>query len=352
VRPAPGCGERLNGRSLRRAVAAVVVGGAVAAFTGCAPQQNALAPRSHQASDIASLFWWMMIIAWIGLALVVGLLIWSWRSRRRRGFGDDSEGLEPGERAAWYVVVGGGVVFPVLLIAALFVVANIFIIQTTQAPAAGATALTIRVIGHQWWWEVRYPGSRAVTANEIHIPVRTPVRVDVTTDDVIHSFWVPQLNRTIDTIPGQTNSIELYADAVGRYRGQCDEFCGLQHAHMAFYVFADPPSVFRRWLADQSRTASPPKTAAARAGEQEFVNGPCSSCHTLRGTTATGDTGPDLTHLATRTSLGAVTIDNTPDGLAQWIEHSQELKPGNQMPDIELPPAKLRDLVAYLEGLH
>src|SRR6185437_2047972 len=232
-----------------------------------------------------------------------------------------------------------GVAFPILLIAALFVVADIFIIQTTQAPAADATKLTIRVIGHQWWWEARYPGTTAVTANEIHIPVRTPVRVEVSTADVIHSFWVPRLNRTIDTIPGKQNAIELYADAVGRYRGQCDEFCGLQHAHMAFYVYADPPAVFRRWLANQAKPARAPAGALAARGRADFVSGPCSSCHAIRGTSASGDTGPDLTHFGSRTSIGALTAANTPSNLARWIDHAQDLKPGNQMPDFEIPPA-------------
>jgi len=322
-------------------------------LAGCGPEQNALAPHSHQSGDIANLFWWMMGGAWIGLALVVGLLVWSWRGRGGRGLGgdDDPAGVKPGERRAWYVVVGAGVAVPVLLIAALFVISDIFVIKTTEAPAAGATKLTIRVTGHQWWWEVRYPGTPAVTANEIHIPVRTPVRVEVQTADVIHSFWVPELNRTIDMIPGRTNAIELYADAPGRYRGQCDEFCGLQHAHMAFYVFADPPATFRRWLADQSKPAAAPTSAAAQAGERAFMSGPCSSCHAIRGTSASGDTGPDLTHFGSRTSIAAVTAANTPSNLARWIEHSQDLKPGNQMPDFDLPPAQVQQLVAYMDGL-
>ena len=291
--------------------------------------------------------------AWIGLCLIVVLLFWSWRGRRRRGLGgdDDADPVKPGERRAWYVVVGAGIAAPIVLIVTLFVVSDIFVIKTTEAPAAGATKLTIDVTGHQWWWEVRYPGTPAVTANEIHIPVRTAVRVVVHTADVIHSFWVPELNRTIDTIPGRSNSIELYADAVGRYRGQCDEFCGLQHAHMAFYVFADPPATFRRWLAVQSKPASAPTSAAAQAGERTFTTGPCSSCHTIRGTSASGDTGPDLTHFGARTSIASVTVANTPSDLARWIDHAQELKPGNQMPDFGLPGARVQQLVAYLEGL-
>ena len=341
----------MTARRLRRLAALPALVPAGLLLTGCGRTQDALAPESHASKDIASLFWWMMGGAWIGLGLVVVLLLWSWKRRGRRGFGSDAAGPKPGERTAWVVVVGGGIVVPIVLLATLFVISDVFVIRTTEAPAATATKLTVRVIGHQWWWEVRYPGTTAVTANEIHIPVRTPVRVVVTTADVIHSFWVPQLNRTIDTIPGKTNSIEFYADAVGRYRGQCDEFCGLQHAHMAFYVYADPPDVFQRWLAAQARTAVAPTEGAAKQGEQVFMNGPCSTCHTIRGTTAHGYVGPDLTHLASRSTLGALAIPNRKDYLAGWITDSQSVKPGNQMPDVNVRGRRLQALVAYLEGL-
>ena len=335
-----------------RVGSAGALGAGVLGLAGCGGNgQSSLQPASHQAHDIANLFWWMMGTAWVGLAAIVFLLVWAWRRQNRRGFGDDREGPKPGEKTSWYVVVGAGVALPIALIAALFVIANIFVIRTTQAPAANATKLTVLVVGHMWWWEVHYPGHRVVTANEIHIPARTPVRLEVQTADVIHSFWVPQLNRTIDTIPGRTNAIELYADHTGRYRGQCDEFCGLQHAHMAFFVFADPPAVFRRWLAAQSQPARAPRTAAERAGLREFLSGECSSCHTIRGTSATGNTGPDLTHLASRTTLGSLTVPNTRDYLEGWITRSQSVKPGNQMPDVAVSARRLRELVAYLEGL-
>jgi cytochrome c oxidase subunit 2 len=318
---------------------------------GCGRTQNALAPESHQARDIASLFWWMMGGAWIGLGLVVWLLVLSWKRRQRRGFGSDTAGEKPGERASWAVVVGSGIVLPIAILAALFVIADIFVIQTTQAPAKTATKLTVEVIGHQWWWEFRYPGTKAVTANEMHIPVRTPVRVEVRTADVIHSFWIPELNRKIDAIPGMTNAIELDADAVGSYRGQCAEFCGLQHTHMATIVFVDPPDVFRRWLANEARAARPPASAAARTGQTVFTAGPCSSCHAIRGTSASGDVGPDLTHLASRSTLASVTIPNRKGDLESWILDSQHVKPGNQMPNIDLGGRQLQDLLAYLEGL-
>ena len=317
-------------------------------LAGCGEKQNSLAPKSHQARDIANLFWWMMGGAWLGLALVVGLLLWSWKRRNRRGLGADIEGPKPGEQRSWYVVVGLGIALPIAVISTLFVISDLFVIKTTQAPAATATKLTVQVIGHQWWWEIRYPGTPAVTANELHIPVRTPVRIVATTDDVIHSFWVPELNRKVDTIPGRRNAIELDADAPGVYRGACAEFCGLQHAHMALYVFAQPEAAFRKWLANQSRPAS--ASASSSEGAGVFQNA-CSSCHAIRGTEADSDVGPDLTHVASRSTLAAVTIPNGDASLRDWITDNQHIKPGNQMPDIQLPASRLDALVAYLESL-
>lgn len=337
---------------MRRRVGAVV---ALLPLTvllgGCDSTQSFLHPASHQSKDLASLFWWTMGAAWIGLGLVVVLLVLSWRRANTRGIGKDTAGAKPGERFSLFVVTGLGIATPIALMAALFVIGNLFVIHTTEAPAANSTRLTVQVIGHQWWWEFRYPGSGVVTANELHIPARTPIRVEVRSADVIHSFYVPRLNRTIDTIPGRTNFIELYADAPGRYRGQCNEFCGLQHAHMAFYVYADPPAVFRRWLANQQRPAATPQTALAREGEQVFLSGPCSSCHRIQGTAARADVGPDLTHLMSRSTIGALTEANDTRDLKSWILDSQHVKPGNDMPNISLSAARLRALLAYLQGL-
>src|SRR4051812_24138541 len=286
--------------------------------------------------------------ACLGVLLIAGLLFAAWIRRGRRGVGRDTAGLEPGERVSSAIVVALGVAVPVVLISALFAISDIFVIRTTQAPAATRTSLTVQVIGHQWYWEVRYPGTRVVTANEIHIPVRTPVLLEATTADVIHSVSVPQLNRKIDTIPGQTNRILLEADATGRYRGQCAEFCGLQHAHMAMYVFAESRAEYQRWLAGMERPARPAASALARSGAQLFLRQPCASCHTIRGTVATGDAGPDLTHVASRTTLAAVTIRNDTRGLAEWIRDPQHVKPGNKMPNVPLTDEQVRALVAYL----
>jgi cytochrome c oxidase subunit II len=321
-------------------------------LAGCGGSQNMLAPHSHAASDISNLFWVMTGIAFGGLALVTGLLVWAWVTRRRRGFrATDPADPHPGEKPAWFVVIGGGVVFPLMVILALFIVGDWAVLNVTQAPAASSTAMTVDAVGHQWYWAFRYPGTKAVTADELHIPVDTRVNLVATTADVIHSFWVPELNRKIDTIPGRQNRILLYADKVGVYRGQCAEFCGLQHAHMGMLVDVEPKAQFRAWLRKQAAPAAAPATGLARRGEDAFLSGPCSSCHAIRGTSARGFVGPDLTHLASRTTLAGVLIPNSRSYLARWIVDSQHFKPGNQMPDFHLTGSKLDALVAYLEGL-
>jgi cytochrome c oxidase subunit 2 len=302
---------------------------------GCGSQQNSLHPESPPARGIATLWWIMLGASTFGLAVIVGILVAAWF--RRGGHGRDRPGT--------VTVIVLGIVTPILVLAALFSYSDIFLIRGTSPPAAAAAtkdALSVHVVGHQFWWEVRY-GGNAVTANEIHIPVRTPVVVYVHSDDVIHSFWVPELNRKIDLEPDQVNRVELYADKVGRYRGQCAEFCGLQHAHMGFYVYADPPSVFRRWLARQGRPASAAPSAL-------FIN-KCSSCHAIRGTPADAHVGPDLTHVGSRTSLAALTIPNSLVRMEQWLRDPQTVKPGAQMPDLNLTTAQVRALARYLESL-
>jgi cytochrome c oxidase subunit 2 len=233
----------------------------------------------------------------------------------------------------------------------VFAIANLGVLPDTDAPKASSTRMTVRVIGHQWFWEVRYPGSTAVTANEIHIPVRTRVNVVAETHDVIHSFWVPQLNRKIDMVPGHPNRLLLYADQPRRYRGQCAEFCGLQHAHMSMSVYADPPDRFRAWLARMARPRPAPRTPEERRGEQVFLANQCASCHTIRGTAARGRVGPDLTHLESRATLAALTIPNRRADLNRWIHDPQDIKPGVNMPNLKLTPSEFRSVLDYLESL-
>jgi cytochrome c oxidase subunit II len=309
--------------------------------------QSALNPHSPQAHDISTLWWWMLGVATVVFLGAVALLIASWVLRGREGI--PIVGRREGFNLSMVVLFGIGI--PLVVLVSLFVVANFVVLPQTVAPAASSTPLTIQVIGKQWFWEVRYPGTPAVTANEIHIPARTRVNVVTTTADVIHSFWVPQIARKIDTIPGRRNRVLLYADRPGRYRGQCAEYCGVQHAHMSLYVFAQPPAQFRAWLAAQGRPRRAPTTPAQRRGEQVFLSNQCASCHTMRGTPARGDVGPDLTHVASRTTLASLTIPNTRAELAAWLADPQRVKPGNRMPTLHLRAADRRALVAYLESL-
>jgi cytochrome c oxidase subunit 2 len=289
----------------------------------------------------------MMSAGWVVLLGSVGFLIIGWCRRHKEGLPI----LGQSAKGATGLVVAFGIVIPVVVLAAVFTVANLFITRQTQPPALAATQMTVEVIGHQWWWEFRYPGTRAVTANELHIPVNTKVNVDVATADVIHDFWVPELNRKIDTIPGHPNRVELIASRTGVYRGQCAEFCGLQHAHMALKVFVQPQAQYRAWLANMARDARTPATPMQRAGENVFLTQQCASCHTIRGTSARGVIGPDLTHLATRTSLASDTIPNDRGSLLGWVLDPQHVKPGNDMPGLDLSGRQGTAVLAYLESL-
>ena len=304
--------------------------------------------HSRPAHDIETLFWWMLVAATIVFAGSVVLILISFVLRRRRGVPivGESETFTRG------VVLLFGIGIPIVVLIGVFTVANFAVAAHTDAPPASKTSLTVDVVGRQWWWEVRYPATRdAITANEIHIPVRTHVNVRVSTADVIHSFWVPQLNRKIDLIPGKHNRIELYADAPGRYEGQCAEYCGLQHAHMRFVVIAEPMPRFRAWLRSIAAPAATPTAPAAERGKTLFERNACASCHQIRGTSAQGRVGPDLTHLQERETLAALTIPNTPGTLREWIAEPQHFKPGNRMPGLHLSKRQFDDIAAYLETL-
>jgi len=313
-----------------------------AALAGCGGDQSPLAPQSRASREIATLWWWMLAISCVVFAGALGLLAIAWLRRRREGLPVVEEG---GGRLNLGLVVVFGMAIPLVVNVALFVVANFFVIKQTEAPAATSTPLTVQVVGHQFFWEVRYPGTPAVTANEIHIPARTRVNVVATTDDVIHSFWVPQLNRKIDMIPGRRNRVLLYADRPGVYRGQCAEFCGLEHARMAMYVYAQPRADFDRWLRAQAAPAAAAPPAA-------FMRDGCAACHTLRGTPARGAVGPDLTHVGSRSTIAALTLPNDRAAVAEWLRDPQHVKPGNRMPNLHLSDADIRALVAYLESLN
>lgn len=330
-----------------RRVAAGAVVGCVLLVSGCG-KQSIISDRSPQAHGITVLWWWMLGVAALVFFGAVALLTIAWFTRRTPGL----PLLGEREHINQSMVVVFGIAIPLVTLIALFGVSDVYLVGQTSPPSPESTSMTVDVIGHQFWWEVRYPGTAAVTANEIHIPVNTRVNVVATTADVIHSFWVPQLNRKIDEIPGMRNRVLLYSNRTGRFRGQCSQFCGLQHANMAMYVFVQPRSAFNAWLSNMASAAPSPSSSAAAAGQKLFIKDDCASCHQIRGTPAQATVGPDLTHLATRTSLASVTIPNNPAKLAAWIRDPQKIKPGNRMPDLGLSNGEVNEIVAYLEGLH
>lgn len=325
---------------MRRSALAVVLATSVVAVAGCGGESNALDPAGRGAHRVASLWWLLLPLAAVAVAVVVLLVLVAVLRRR-----DD---VSP--RWTRHAFVGiAGIAVPVVVLVMVFVV----VLGTMRDLTADAAAPggVVQVIGRQWFWEVRYPGTGAVEANEIHVPVGRRVRLEVTApvDDVIHSLWVPRLDRKIDLIPGRTNVIDIQADEAGTYRGQCAEFCGIAHAYMAFVVVADEPHDFDAWL-ERHRKPAADVTGTAKSGQQIFL-GSCTYCHTVRGTAASGHIGPDLTHLASRRTIGAGRLPNTKGNLAGWILDPQQLKPGNKMPPIDLTGPQLQQLLAYLETL-
>jgi cytochrome c oxidase subunit 2 len=250
------------------------------------------------------------------------------------------------------VVLTFGVILPALVFCATFAL-GVIGLQKTAEPD-GDPGATIEVIGHQWWWEVRYDdgtGNEVVTANEIHVPVGTPVELRLRTADVIHSFWVPELMPKTDLLPDRINRTWLTADEPGTYRGQCAEYCGLQHAHMAFSVVAEPRADYEKWLTEQAADADAPLGEEEQRGLEVFTSTACATCHTIRGTGADGDVGPDLTHVGSRDRIAAGALPNDTGHMAGWVANSQTVKPGNLMPPQRLSPDDLRAVVAYLQSL-
>ena len=217
--------------------------------------------------------------------------------------------------------------------------------------AESPSAMRVEVVGHQWWWEYRYPDLNVVTANELHVPVGVPLRLELTSNDVIHSFWAPQFGWKKDAIPGKTNTMPVQVDQPGVYDGTCTEYCGTQHAWMRVRVVAQSTDEFNAWVQQQQQPASSSQDPTAARGQQVFTGSTCVNCHTLRGTTANGQVGPDLTHFGSRSIIGAGVLENTPDNLRQWISNPQAIKPGVLMPGYSsLSDDDLTALVTYLEG--
>ncbi len=315
---------------------------------------DTLAAAGPQAAAIGRL-WNVFLAVCVAVTLAVfaafAYAIWHGRRADERT-PPDLSGLDRHERGPYRSVIAALTVSTVLL---LFLIGASVWTDRALAQMSLVDAVHLQVTGHQWWWEVRYRGEPAsdtfTTANELHVPVGRPVVIELRSNDVIHSLWVPNLAGKKDLIPGRTAVMHFRADRPGVYRGQCAEFCGFQHAFMAFEVVADPPERFAEWAARQRQEASPPTAEEAKRGAQVFLGSTCVMCHAIQGTSAQATQGPDLTHVGARRTLAAGTLANTPEHMFRWIKDPQKLKPGTHMPASNLPDADLRAVAAYLDGL-
>lgn len=339
-------------------------------------QQSSLDPAGPAAREIDRLWEIMLWTSTVVTLIVVAAIVFALFRPRGAGFipeadrpadprgelendesagrGKQDQGRPSSERTGTRWMVITGIIVPTIILTGLLVY-TLATLGALSPRSDDASTLTVEVTGHQWWWSVRYlsaePSQMAVTANEIRIPVGQRVRVLLRAEDVIHSFWVPGLQGKADMVPGRTNVTWIQADAPGTWRGQCAEYCGMQHAKMALVVVAQAPDEFARWLALQREPAPVPSEAGGLADRETFLQSGCVFCHTVRGTLAHGTAGPDLTHLATRLTLAAGELPNTPGNLYGWIANPQALKPGTKMPAVPLEAEELHAIVRYLQTL-
>jgi cytochrome c oxidase subunit 2 len=305
--------------------------------------QSALHPASAQAASLEWLWWF---IFWICTAVMFAVMAFLAAAVLRRKDRETPESTL--QRVVIASAAGTVVVLFVWLIASL-VVGRVYALPETS------DAVTINVTGRQWWWQVEYvdpiPANRFRTANELIIPVGRPVVVNLTSRDVVHSFWVPNLQGKRDLIPGYVSSIWFQADREGMYRGQCAEFCGYQHANMAMFVTARNNDQYEEWLRAQRQPAIEPVTDVQQKGRDVFLRKTCVQCHAIRGTIAGATLGPDLTHVGSRATIATGLLPNTVENLKRWVRNPQAFKPGNRMPPHDLSDEDLQALAEYLRSL-
>ncbi len=327
-------------------------------LTACAGhQQSVVDPAGPQSGKIATLWWFFFYLLGAIFIVVMVLLIGTLMRRQPEiepaAQHKNHSAPEETESKLKRLVTGATIV--TVLILFVLLVASIGTGKATADLGRKPNLLKIEVTGNQWWWQFRYlnddPSQVLTTANEIHIPVGRTILIEGMSNDVIHSFWVPNLHGKRDLIPSRVNTEYIQADKPGVYRGQCAEFCGLQHAHMSFYVIAEPEDKFKAWMQAQLQPAPIPANTTLEQGKQSFLNYECIYCHQIRGTTASGQNGPDLTHFGSRRSIAAGTLPNTMGNLGGWIVNPQSIKPGNHMATIAVKPEDLQPLIQYLESL-
>lgn len=311
-------------------------------------QQSALHPGGPGAGEIKTLGTVFFVVTGAIFLLVMSVVLLAILRRGRSA----AQTPQSNRRLGAAVAIATGLTVVILF---GFIIVSVSVGKVTSRPANPASTLTIEVTGNQWWWEIRYlnsdPSRIFVTANEIHIPTGRPVTIVGRSNDVIHSFWAPGLQGKRDLIPGHITEEWMQADQPGRFRGQCAEFCGLQHAHMAFWVVAEPEDQFQAWMNHQLQPAAEPSTATEAQGQQVFLNSACVLCHAIEGTPAAAQVGPDLTHFGSRLTLAAGALPNNKGNLAGWIADPQNIKPGTHMATVPLRPEDMQPLLEYLESL-
>jgi cytochrome c oxidase subunit 2 len=295
------------------------------------------------------LFLWVLLIsAAIFMIVAVLIIVALWRGRANAELPKQDFGSH---RAEMFWMVGP--VLVVLWIAAISakLILTMNAVPKSHPPRQQTADAELTVIGHQWWWEVKYNGSGITAANEIHLPMGKKIRVKLESSDVIHCFWVPQLARKMDVIPGRENYIWIQADKPSVYQGRCAEFCGTQHAWMNFKVYVLDPQSYANWETRQKAVAAAPRQPDAVAGQAIFFSQTCINCHSIQGTPATASIGPDLTHVSQRKELGGGVIENSTENLARWMKNPQAIKPGCKMPDFKFSDDQVRQIVAYLQSI-
>ncbi len=323
----------------------------VPGFEGNQTALNPVGPGAAHIEHTFSLIFWITSSVYCLVLLVLVVSVW----RKRWSLNTMPLPMQTtprSDRRATQVVGASMVVTVVLLFVMLL---GSFLTSRAMGNMNNQEALPIEVYAHQWWWEVHYPNEEAdhivTTANEIHLPVGVPIRIYGTSRDVIHSFWAPNVQGKRDFLPGYNTEIVMQVNQPGRWRGQCAEFCGHQHAHMSFYMVAESKADFERWRAGQLLAAPDPATPQVARGQQLFLSHPCVMCHSIAGTSAGSRVGPDLTHVASRSTIAAGELENNIGNLGGWIMNAQSIKPGSRMPPQEMTGAELQDLLAYMETL-
>ncbi len=312
---------------------------------------NILSPAASPALAIQKLSILTLCVTGTIFLVVGGLLAYAMLHFRERRDGNERE---PVQLYGSNQIELSWTVIPILIVVVLFLATARVIIATSRSHAP-ANARNVTVVGHQFWWEFRYPGTGVVTANELHIPTSSPQHMSPTylsmiSADTDHSFWVPRLAGKLDVIPNKINVMWFDPQQPGLYLGQCAQYCGTQHAKMLIRVYAQPPEEFHQWLTNQQLPA--PQIASVQDGRAVFENNACMNCHRIRGTAADGSFGPDLTHFASRDTLASGAVTNTPDHVAEWIKEPAHYKDGARMPAMHLDDQQIARVTAYLETLH